>query len=110
MDEKKISRTGEMVLGILGGVFGLIAAVLELGIAGMDASLNGHTDIGGLTVGMFIVSIAAIILPFFISRNRKLIGWLTIVAGALMFVFAGGFGILSGILVIIGGILILARK
>lgn len=111
MEQKqKTSRVGEIVLGIVGGIFGLIAAVMELAMTGIDSSLNGKSDLGGLTVGMFIVSIIAILLPFFISKNRKLIGWLTIIVGVGMFIFAGGFGILSGILVIIGGVLTLVRK
>lgn len=108
--EKQTSRTGEMVLGILGGVFGLIAAMMEIGVSGISSALGDNAGLGGLTFGMFVVSIASIVLPFFINKNRKLVGWLTVVAGIGMFIFAGYFGILCGILTLIGGILVLARK
>lgn len=110
MEEKKTSRVGEIVLGILGGVFGLVAAMFEMGISGISSSLGEDAGLGGLTIGMLVVSIAAILLPFFIDKNRKLVGWLSVVAGVGMFIFAGGFGIFCGILTIIGGVLTLVRK
>lgn len=109
-DDKKTSRVGEIVLGILGGVFGLVAAVLEMGISGVSSALGDDAGLGGLTVGMLIASIAAIMLPFFISKNRKLVGWLSVAAGVAMFICAGAFGIFCGILTIIGGVLTLVRK
>lgn len=111
MKEKpKTSRTGEIVLGILGGVFGLVAAVLEMGVSAISSATGNNAGLTGLTVGMLIASIMAIMLPFFISKNRVLIGWLSIVAGVAMFICAGGFGIFCGVLTIIGGVLTLVRK
>ncbi|GAX04593.1 integral membrane protein [Secundilactobacillus pentosiphilus] len=107
---KKTSRVGEIVLGILGGVFGLIAAMMEMGISAVGGALGEKSGLGGLTIGMLIVSVAAIMLPFFINKNRKLVGWLSIVAGIGMFICAGDFGIFCGILTVIGGVLTLARK
>lgn len=109
-ETKKTSRVGEIVLGILGGVFGLIAAVMEMGISAVSKAVGTEAGLTGLTIGMLIASIAAIMLPFFISKNRKLVGWLSIVAGVAMFICAGGFGIFCGILTIIGGVLTLVRK
>ncbi len=105
------SRGGEIALGILGGVFGIIASLFETVVGGMGSSLgSGDGGLGGLAIGMFIVCVLAIILPFFINRKRVLVGWLIIACGILNFVFAGGFGILSGILIVIAGILALSRK
>ncbi|MCS8563665.1 hypothetical protein EFJ78_04560 [Pediococcus pentosaceus] len=104
-------RGGEIALGILGGVFGIIASLFETVVGGMGSSLgSGDGGLGGLAIGMFIVCVLAIILPFFINRKRVLVGWLIIACGVLNFVFAGGFGILSGILIVIAGILALSRK
>lgn len=109
-EQKKTSRVGEIVLGILGGVFGLIAAMMEMGVTAIGGALGEKSGLTGLTTGMFIVSIAAIMLPFFINKNRKLVGWLSVVAGLGMFICAGDFGIFCGILTLIGGVLTLVRK
>lgn len=108
--EKKTSRVGEIVLGILGGVFGLIAMMLEMGVSAVGSAMGQDAGLTGLTIGMLVASIAAIMLPFFINKNRKLVGWLSIIAGVAMFICAGGFGIFCGILTIIGGVLTLVRK
>lgn len=106
---RAISRTGEIVLGIVGGIFGLISAIIELFIGSIDTAINGSTSLGGLMVGMFIVCIAAIILPFFINKQHTVMGILILLCGLLNFVFAGGIGILSGILIAIAGILAIVR-
>ncbi|MEJ1320147.1 DUF4064 domain-containing protein [Latilactobacillus sakei] len=110
--ESQRSRTAEMVLGILGGVFGIIAGVFSFFMGGIDSAMNStsSSSLFGLGIGRIIASIVAIILVCMINKNRVVMGWIIIVCGVLNIIFVSAFGILSGVLIIIVGILALVRK
>ncbi|MFL2062922.1 DUF4064 domain-containing protein [Latilactobacillus sakei] len=110
--ESQRSRTAEMVLGILGGVFGIIAGVFSFFMGGIDSAMNStsSSSLFGLGIGCIIASIVAIILVCMINKNRVVMGWIIIVCGVLNIIFVSAFGILSGVLIIIAGILALVRK
>ncbi|EHE85167.1 putative membrane protein [Latilactobacillus curvatus CRL 705] len=110
--ESQRSRTAEMVLGILGGVFGIIAGVFSFFMGGIDSAMNStsSSSLFGLGIGCIIASIVAIILVCMINKNRVVMGWIIIVCGVLNIIFVSAFGILSGALIIIAGILALVRK
>lgn len=104
------SRTAEIVLGILGGIFGIIAGFIGSLLGGVATALGaGDGGLSSQGLGCAAVSFAAILLVFFINRNHKLMGWLLIVSGILNFVFVGLVGILSGLLIIIAGVLALRK-
>lgn len=110
--ESQRSRTAEMVLGIMGGVFGIIAGVFSFFMGGIDSAMNNtsSSSLFGLGVGCIIASIVAIILVCMINKNRVVMGWIIIICGVLNIIFVSAFGILSGALIIIAGILALVRK
>ncbi|WIE01497.1 DUF4064 domain-containing protein [Latilactobacillus curvatus] len=110
--ESQRSRTAEMVLGIVGGVFGIIAGVFSFFMGGIDSAMNStsSSSLFGLGIGCIIASIVAIILVCMINKNRVVMGWIIIVCGVLNIIFVSAFGILSGALIIIAGILALVRK
>ncbi|WP_318764982.1 DUF4064 domain-containing protein [Lactiplantibacillus carotarum] len=105
------SRTAELVLGIIGGIFGIIAGFFALTMGGLGSAFgaSGASSIGNQGIGCIAVSALVIVLTVLINRNHKLMGWLIIACGVLNFVFVGLFGILSGLLIIIGGGLALRK-
>ncbi|WP_424349629.1 DUF4064 domain-containing protein [Latilactobacillus sp. 5-91] len=110
--ESQRSRTAEMVLGIMGGIFGIIAGVFSFFMGGIDSAMNStsSSSLFGLGIGCIIASIVAIILVCMINKNRVVMGWIIIACGVLNIIFVSAFGILSGALIIIAGILALVRK
>lgn len=105
------SRVAELVLGIMGGVFGMLGGLLAMTVGSIGSAFeaNGAGGIVGLGISCVIVSALAIIFSAMINRNHKTMGWLIIVCGILNFVFVSYFGILSGILIIISGSLALKK-
>jgi uncharacterized membrane protein len=98
-------------LGIIGGIFGILAAVLVVMIGGIGEAFNatGASSLYTNAAGAFIFSIVGIAGG--VLEKRK------ILAAALMFIGAVGvlisislFGVLSLILFAVGGILILMQK
>lgn len=106
------SRVAEMVLGIIGGVFGMIAGVTALFVGGLGEALEEGTGSGvaGLGLACILVSILALVLSCMINKNRVLFGWLIIICGILNIIFVSAFGILSGIIIAVSGIIALSRK
>lgn len=106
------SRVAEMVLGIIGGVFGMIAGVMALFVGGIGEALEEGTGSGvaGLGLACIVVSILALVLSCMINKNRILFGWLIIICGILNIIFVSAFGILSGIIIAVSGIIALSRK
>ena len=98
-------------LGIIGGIFGILAAVLVVMIGGIGKAFNatGASSLYTNAAGALIFSIVGIAGG--VLEKRKIIG------AALMFIGAVGvllsislFGVLSLILFAVGGILILMQK
>ncbi|WP_048000766.1 DUF4064 domain-containing protein [Lactiplantibacillus herbarum] len=105
------SRTAELVLGIIGGIFGMIAGIIAITIGGIGSALeaSGSAGIGNLGIACIAVSALAIVLSALINRNHVLMGWLIILCGVLNVVFVSFFGILSGLLIVIAGGLALRK-
>jgi len=105
------SRTAELVLGIIGGIFGMLAGIIAMGIGGIGGALgaSGSSSIGGLGGACIAVSALSIVFAALINKNHKLMGWLIIACGILNFVFVSYFGILSGLLIMIAGGLALRK-
>ena len=104
------NRVAEMVLGILGSVFGILGGIfaLMLGILSYDASDSGQ--LSGLGIAVIVTCIITLIVSCIINKKRVVIGIMLIIGGILNFLFIGLFGILSGILILVAGILTLVRK
>ncbi|PTH58218.1 hypothetical protein BU595_13215, partial [Staphylococcus arlettae] len=67
-------------------------------------------SIMGLGVAVIITCFITLILSCIINKNRVVMGVLLVIGGILNFVFISMFGILSGILILVAGILALIRK
>lgn len=105
------SRTAELVLGIIGGIFGMIGGFLALTIGSIGSAFgaSGAGEVNGLGIACILVSALAIVLAALINRKHVLMGWLIIICGILNFVLVSYFGILSGLLIVIAGGLALRK-
>jgi len=109
-----------MILGIIGGILGLPAAICSGACAAGISSLGEHAteasaaDTGSTFLWIGIISaLLGLIAAFMYKRNTKLWGILMIVAGVLSLVTLVTFNILSlivAILFLIGGIIALNQK
>jgi uncharacterized membrane protein len=98
-------------LGIIGGIFGILAALLVVLIGGVGEAFQatGASSLYANAAGAFIFSIVG--MAGGVLEKRK------IIAAALMIIGAFGvlisislFGVLTFILFLIGGIIILMQK
>jgi len=94
------------LLGILGGIFGIIAALFAMffgGIVGMSISEEGALLVG-LGIGALISSIIGIIGGAISFKSTKWAGILMLIGGVAGIISISFFYVLPGILLIIGGI------
>ncbi len=107
-----MKKTTEFILGLLGGIFGFIGAILALFIGGVDAAFSdtGESQIIGLGWAAIFLSILGIIGSIFVKGKPK-------VGGALMLISAVGglisislFYLLPFVLLFIGGLMGFFRK
>lgn len=110
--EKSKSRTGEMILGIIGGLIGIIAGILAIsigGIAGVFGVDHAPSIIGG-GFGAILLGIIGIVGGAIANKNNKYAGYLMLISGIFGFIAVSAFWIISGLILIIGGALALREK
>jgi hypothetical protein len=98
-------------LGIIGGIFGILAAVLVVLIGGIGEAFNasGASSLYTNAALAFVFSVVGIAGGAL--ERRKLIGAALMVIGGIGVLIAISlFGVLPFILFLVGGILILAHK
>ena len=105
-----MKRTGEFVLGLIGGIFGLIGAVTALFIGEIDASLNGSSEISGLGWAAILFSILGIVGSVIVKGKPKLGGSFMTIGAIGGFISVFFFYIIPAILLLIGGLMGLLRK
>lgn len=118
-----------MILGIIGGIIGIVTALLAIG-TGAVANLatqvlteNGELPaeleemsaaVGRLAIGSgiggLIFSIVGLVGAAIVNKNQRLSGILMLIGGILGFVVLLVGYVVPGILLIIGGILALMAK
>jgi hypothetical protein len=100
-------RTTALVLGIIGGVFGIFAALFALAVGGISsaANVNGGGQVVALGYTAFFVSIAAIVGGALAPKKPKAAAILLLLTGAGGFVCVSAFWLLSGPLLLVGALL-----
>lgn len=98
-------------LGIIGGIFGILAAVLVVLIGGIGEAFNatGASALYANAAGAFVFSIVGI-AGSVLERRKLISAALMIVGGLGVLIAISLFGVLSFILFLVGAILILMRK
>jgi hypothetical protein len=98
-------------LGIIGGIFGILGAVLAIMIQSLSETFNATSG-----TNLYYNAAAAIIFSIVgiaggVLETRKILGAALMIIGALGVVISiGAFGILTFVLFLVGGILILMQK
>ncbi len=121
-----------MILGIIGGIIGIVIAIMAIGagavidlatqavtadgeipreLQDMTASVAsvGRLALGG-GIGILIASIIGLIGAAMVNKNQKISGILMLIGGIVGFVLLSMGFIVPGILLIIGGALALTAK
>ncbi|RDX01254.1 DUF4064 domain-containing protein [Listeria kieliensis] len=124
-------RKAEFVLTLIAGITGIIAGLFGILGGGLLGAVSQSPEIannaavdtsdmeilaatGGMVVIMallaLVVGILLLIFSFFIKKNAKLWGILTLILGVIGFFLIGFLWIVPGVLAVIAGIMCLARK
>jgi predicted RNA-binding Zn-ribbon protein involved in translation (DUF1610 family) len=106
------SRTGEMILGIICGLIGIIAGIFAIsvgGIAGAFGMQDASLVVGG-GFGAILLGIIGIVGGAIANKNNKYAGYLMLISGIFGFIAVSAFWIISGLILIIGGALALREK
>ncbi|HLR14625.1 MAG TPA: DUF4064 domain-containing protein [Bacillota bacterium] len=107
-----MNRTAEFVLGLIGGIFGFIGAIMALFVGEVDAvfSSSGTSTITSLGWLAFVFSILAIIGSVQVRSNAKVGGIMLLVAAVGGFISISMFYLVPGILILIAGIMGVFKK
>lgn len=106
-------RTAAMVLGIIGGVFGILAGLLAMVVGGAGAALNaeGGGTVTGLGFAAVFIAVAAIVGAALANKSPMASWILLLLTGIAGFIAVSAFWIISGILLLVGALLeFIARK
>lgn len=107
-----MKRTTEFILGLLGGIFGFIGAIMALFIGGVDAafSSSGESSIIGLGWAAIFLSIIGIIGSVVVKGKPKFGGLLMLVSAIGGVISISLFYLLPCILLLIAGLMGVFRK
>ncbi|MEF2293100.1 MULTISPECIES: DUF4064 domain-containing protein [Virgibacillus] len=105
-------RTTEFVLGLIGGIFGFLGAILALFIGGVDAAFNetGSSDLTGLGWAAFLFSALAIVGAVVVKSKAKVGGVLLLISAIGGLISISLFYAISTILIGIAGLMALIKK
>ncbi|WP_096439037.1 hypothetical protein [Alteribacter populi] len=105
-----MSRTTEMVLGILGGLIGFGGAFFALFIGSIDEAVSGSNEISGLGTSAFLFSTLAIIGAIVVKFKAKLGGWLMLISGVAILISISLFGVVPALFLVAAGLMGIIRK
>lgn len=105
-------RTAEFVLGLIGGIFGFIGAVMALFIGGVDAALSesGTSDVIGLGWAAFVFAALAIIGSVVVRSKPKAGGIFLVVSAVGGLISISLFYLIPAILIGIAGLMGLFKR
>jgi hypothetical protein len=111
-EKRKISRTIELLLGILGGVFGIFGAIAAILLGGLGAAFaaSGSGQITVLGISALFASIVGIGAAAFVLNNPKMGGIILIISAIWLLISISLFGVLGAVLLGLAGLLAILRK
>jgi hypothetical protein len=98
MPKEKTSRTIELALGVVGGIFGLFGGIFAL------------LFIPELGLSAILASVIGIIGAIYVTRNARWGGIILIISSIWLLISISFFGVLGFILLLIAGLVALFRK
>jgi len=104
-----MNRTAEIILGVVGGIFGILSGIFALIVGGLGSAFDvSDADlIIYLGFGAILLGVLGIIGGAIVNKNNKMAGGLMLASGILGFIAVSAFWTIAGILLIVGGILAL---
>lgn len=105
--------TASLVLGIVGGVFGILAGLLAMMVGGIGSAFEaeGSGSVVGLGFAAIMLGVLGIIGGALSNRSPGTASILQIIAAIGGFIAVSLFWVLSGVLLIAGGVMaFLARR
>lgn len=107
-----MNRTTEFVLGLIGGIFGFVGAIMALFIGEVDAafSSSGSSTVTGLGWAAFLFSILAIIGSIVVKSKAKVGGILLIVSAIGGTISISMFYLIPAVFLLIAGLMGVFRK
>ncbi|PTM58402.1 hypothetical protein [Desmospora activa] len=105
-----MSRTTELVLGIIGGVIGFGGAFFALFFGALDAEFTGNESVLNSGAAAFWFSALAIIGAIVVKFWAKIGGALMALSGLALLWNIGLFGVLPALLLIAAGMMGIFRK
>jgi len=105
-------RTTEFVLGLLGGIFGFIGAIIAMFIGGIGSVLGAEDASTVIGLGWLAILFAIIgIVGAALVRNKTKLGGLFMIVSAVGGVISVSFGYaLAFVLLIIAGLMAVIKK
>ena len=96
-----------LVMGVIGGVFGIIASVLAMTVGGLGSAFGaeGADQVVALGFAAMLFSVLGIIAGAISKTKKKLSGYLLLISGIAGFICISMFFIISGILFIVSGLM-----
>lgn len=105
-----MSRTTEMILGIIGALIGFGGAFFALFMGSVDESLNGTTTLGSLGTSAFLFSATGLIGAIIVKFKPKLGGWIMLISGIAILISISLFGIVPMLFLVLAGLMGIIRK
>jgi len=109
IEVKHVSRTPELVLGLIGGVIGLLFVPVMLFLGAFQEVFVGETTLYAQTTVAALMSIVGLVGAVFVKSKPKASGIMLVFSGIIGIITALGFYV-GGLLLLIAGILALVRK
>ena len=99
-------RTAALVLGIVGGVFGIFGGLLAMLVGGIGAAFEaeGSGTVAGAGFAAIMLGVLGIIGGALANRKPKASAVLQLIAGALGFIAVSFAWILGGVLLLAGAV------
>lgn len=109
--KKEKSRTVELVLGLLGGIFGFFGALFAIGIGGLGGAfgMEEASKVVGLGFAAIVFSIIGIVGAVLVKSKTKIAGWLMVISAFGGLISISWAFLLPFILLLIGGIMALRK-
>jgi hypothetical protein len=107
-----LKRTAEFVLGLIGGIFGVLAGLFLVFVGGVASAMEVKEGniVSGVAWISILLSILGIIGSCMVKKKTVLASIFMLIAGIAGFFCTGLFFIVPGALLLIAGIMGLARK
>ena len=99
--------TAALVLGIIGGVFGIVAALLAMAVGGIGSAVGaeGGDTVIGLGFAAVFIGTAAIVGGALARSRPKVAFWLLLATGIGGFIAVSAAWLISGPLLLVGAFL-----